>query len=160
MLAELGLGIFILLFSGIMFYQTTQLDFNDKVASIGPDYWPQIILGGMLVLSVLLIADTVRRKEILVGDKPAERPLKAQNLWFTLALMFVYTYAMQYLGFVLSTLLFLLVTMWMLELRRPKTLAALALGVTTMLVLLFPILMMIPLPRGTGFFRTISLLFY
>ncbi|MCG8402192.1 MAG: tripartite tricarboxylate transporter TctB family protein [Firmicutes bacterium] len=160
MLAELGLGIFILAFSGIMFYQTTQLDFNSKVASIGPDYWPQIILGGMLALSALLIVDTVRRKGILAGGKPAGRPPKAQNLWFTLALMLMYTYAMQYLGFVLATLLFLLAAMWMLELRKPKTLAALALGVTTALVVLFPILMMIPLPRGTGLFRTISLLFY
>ncbi|MEW6697890.1 MAG: tripartite tricarboxylate transporter TctB family protein [Bacillota bacterium] len=160
MLQELVLGIFILVFTGAMFYQTTLFIYNDKIASVGPDYWPQLILGGMLLLSVLLLVDIVKRKGTLRGKEPEGPKKNPKNFWITLIIALVYSFSLNILGFALATLLILLALLWVLEIRKIRSLLFWSFSLTAIMVVLFPILMTVPMPRGVGIFRTFSLLFY
>jgi hypothetical protein len=160
MAAELIIAICILLFTGTMYYQTTQFVYNDSIVSVGPDYWPQLILGGMLILGVILLVDVIKRKGKMKGkEEEAPKPYP-QNLYIVLGLALVYTFAMNYLGFAISTLLLMIALMWVLKVRKIKTIMLTSVLTTTFMVVLFPKIMMVPMPRGTGIFRVISLLFY
>ncbi|MBO8138311.1 MAG: tripartite tricarboxylate transporter TctB family protein [Desulfotomaculum sp.] len=160
MLPELILGIFILAFTGVMYYEAANFEFNASITTIGPDYWPKIILAGMLILSVLLIIDIVRRKGRLVGKKDEEPKKYPYNFWIILGIILAYTFIIKIVGFIVSTFLFLISAMWILQIKKPHVLLTLTVSITIIMVVLFPKLMMVPLPRGTGVFRTFTLLFY
>lgn len=160
MLRELVLGIFILVFTGTMFYQTTLFVYNEKIASVGPDYWPQLILGGMLILSVMLLVDIYIRKGKLRGKEHEGPKPYPKNFWITVVIALLYSFGLNILGFPISTLLVLFSFLWVLGVKQIKALVFWSVSLTAVFIVLFPILMTVPMPRGTGIFRTISLLFY
>ena len=64
------------------------------------------------------------------------------------------------IGFVLSTLLYLLTAGWSIGYRQPFRLAIFAIAVTAVLTAVFGILFIVPLPRGIGQLRELSYLIY
>ncbi len=82
------------------------------------------------------------------------------RFWYTLGLAIVYTIIMPYSGFAVSTLLFCLAIMRVLGVSSLKTLLLTATGATLVFIVLFPKIMAVPMPRGVGVFRMISLFFY
>lgn len=158
MLSELLLTIFMLLFSVGMFFETTRFRAT-SIALIGPTYWPRIILGTIIILSSILIVKLIKnRKDYKV--KESEGIAYPLNIWITLALTVLYTVIMPIIGFPISTLLVLTGLFIMLNVRKMKKLIPLTAGVWVGLIILFPKLLGVPLPRGNGIFRMISLWFY
>lgn len=141
-----------------LFYQTLHFP-KTRISTIGPEYWPQILLAGLIMLSVYLLADIYRRREALAGEKGAGAPYPLR-FWYTLGLAVIYTIIMPILGFPISTLLFAITIMRVLGLRETKLLLTTAAGAAALFIILFPKLMAVPMPRGAGICRTISLLFY
>jgi hypothetical protein len=68
--------------------------------------------------------------------------------------------ALAFLGFLVSTFLFCAVFALVLGQRDWKRLAAFSCGVTVLVWLVVTKLMHVLLPRGTGIFRDVSVLFY
>lgn len=157
MLAELIIALFILLSSSFLLFETTKFPAT-RIASIGPEYWPQIILTGMVILSFLLIIKILRSKEFKYYNK-MNLPNR-HNFWITVAAVFLYTKFLPILGFPVTSLLFIMMMLWVLKIRKWQWLSFYSLSLTLGLIMLFPKLMSVPLPRGTGIFRTITLFFY
>jgi putative tricarboxylic transport membrane protein len=123
--------------------------------------WPQMILWGLLFLSLLLLAqDCVselrarrnRHQDVSLGH--FQRPI-------LLALVgAVYFAAFDELGFIASTLLFTASTVVLLGRRRPIEVSLFSVIFTAILLIVFVKVLIVPLPRGVGVFREFSLLFH
>lgn len=158
LLAELTIAAVFLTSSCVFYYQTLHFP-KTRISDVGPEYWPQLLLGGLIILSVALLVDIYSRRQALAACV-AEKSPYPRRFWYTLVLTVAYTLVMPYLGFAVSTLLFSLVIMWVLGVRAPKDLLLTAVGATLLFVVLFPRIMEVPMPRGIGIFRAISLFFY
>ncbi|MEW6661025.1 MAG: tripartite tricarboxylate transporter TctB family protein [Bacillota bacterium] len=159
MVIELIIALGILLFSGLMFYETTKFP-PTRFTDIGPEYWPQIVLGGMILFSLILLISIFANKQ-KIGEAPPEEPKPYPlNFWFAIAITVFYIKALPVVGFPIATLLFFIAFLWLLKYRCIKSICLVTVGSTILLVMLFPRLLSIPLPRGTGLFRMITLFFY
>ncbi len=158
LMAELSIAVAFLLSSCLFYYQTLLFK-KTRISDIGPEYWPQLLLGGMIILSVALLADIYQRRKAIAAVAGEKIPYPAR-FWYTFALAIVYTIIMPYLGFAVGTLLFCLAIIRVLGVKSLKTLLLTATGATLVFIVLFPKIMAVPMPRGVGVFRMISLFFY
>jgi hypothetical protein len=131
-----------------------------KAAVTGPEFWPEIILGGMFLFSLLLIISIVIYRRQYDAESVQQKQPHPRNFWLVLGITAIYIAVMDWIGFIIATVLYLGVLFWLLKFRQVKSFLLVIFGSTLFAVLLFPILLGIPLPRGTGLFRTISLFFY
>lgn len=158
MIYELIMGGVWLLFSAAMLISTFGYRDVGSLAAIGPAYWPRILLAGMIVLSAVLIVRAVRGIKTARGADSAEQERAHPHLfWSTIGLTFLYILALPYLGFPLTTVVYLLVMLRSVGVRGTFRLPALALGLSLMLIFIFANFMSVPLPRGEGFCHQISL---
>ncbi len=138
------------------------------VAGLGASFWPVLLLGLLAFCAILLVIRTFRkRKEVgkdvgsaVTNNDDSSEIAYPHNFWVTLVLMSGYTYIMTIIGFVLATPLFIGLSSWIMGFRRTKFLVPISLLLSLALVYVFPKALSVPLPRGIGFFRTISLFFY
>jgi hypothetical protein len=71
-----------------------------------------------------------------------------------------YVAVVDVIGFVLSTLLYLLAAGWTIGYQKPLRLAVYSVAVTVTLTAVFGLLFVVPLPRGVGLLRELSYLVY
>ncbi len=162
MVKELVMGAAWLVFSAGMLISTFGYRDVGGLATIGPAYWPRILLVGMILLALLSLARTLLRRQ---GSKPARREeangrAHPNLFWATLGLILLYTLVLPHIGFPLATLGFLLAMLRVVGIRGKVKLPLLSAGISLLLIILFARLMSVPLPRGEGVFHTISLWFF
>lgn len=157
-LAWLALAVFGLTMS-------SAFDAPNKIFELGPAFWPQVILIGMIIaagslgISIYVSAG----KPVEESSKSAKFELSSDGavtfsprLVAIFLLPLIYVYAMHKLGFYLVTPFFLPVYMYTLGVRRWKTLILVTVGLYAILVLLFVKLIFTPLPQGAGYFHTLN----
>lgn len=123
--------------------------------------WPQIILWGLFLLSLLLLAQGWLNR--IKGRRNEQQNVSVAQFWSPILLAVLgatYFAALDTLGFLISTLLFTALTIALLGRRRPIELPLFSVGFTGILLLIFVKLLNVPVPRGVGLFREFSLLFY
>jgi putative tricarboxylic transport membrane protein len=151
--AYLGLSIFLL-------FKVEKIPQFGVDASFGPRLWPLVILG----LSALISASLFVSHLLTIFRGYARPSGGGMEAWWTLFLSMVtfllYTAGMQYLGFLVATPLYMAGFMAVLGMRRWTYLVMSSIAVTLILNFLFIQFLFIPLPKGVGVFRDISLLFY
>lgn len=147
-----------------LFYVATtfpELEFADRV---GPAFWPKTILFVIIVLSGSLLLKSVimglREKgfsqwNVLVPEKEG-----AQRLIMAIVLSIIYGFSVPYTGFLFSILLFQVLFLLILKVKRLSVLVLFPLSLTATLYIIFIKVLYIPLPRGVGIFLTFSRLFY
>ncbi|MAP40302.1 MAG: hypothetical protein CL879_11905 [Dehalococcoidia bacterium] len=72
----------------------------------------------------------------------------------------MYTISVKYVGFIVATPIVMVIYLWGMGYRKPVALAIIPITTMVVLLLLFVKVTFIPLPRGYGIFRELSLLFY
>ncbi|MBA3596166.1 MAG: tripartite tricarboxylate transporter TctB family protein [Methylibium sp.] len=165
-----------LLVSVALYWAATQIDTSGTGGRIGPDFWPKLVIGFM---GLLCLYEIVKRLVVhnsvdatgLTGElerNPAEavdptmasapvpEPEYPRLLWAGTALIVGYVVVVPWLGFFVTTALFLAAFMWLGGYRRP--LAALAIsGIGAfVLVVVFMRVAYISLPLGEGPFLSLS----
>jgi putative tricarboxylic transport membrane protein len=123
---------------------------------VGPDFFPKVFTALMMFLSLWLIYNVVKRS----GVSEFEKVANPRNLWVTLAFMIAYAFLLEIVGFVVLTPVWIAAYMASIGIRRWTWLLGATIVFSVFLILVFPTLMLIPLPRGVGIFREISLLVY
>ncbi len=148
----------------VLFYVATtfpQLKFADRV---GPAFWPKTILLAIIVLSGFLFlknviaglrANKFGRGEVAVLEKEGTK-----GLIVAIGLSIVYGFSVPYSGFLLSIFLFQVFFLLILKVKKVLVLVLFPLSLTVTLYIIFIKVLYIPLPRGVGFFLTLSRLFY
>jgi hypothetical protein len=130
-------------------------------AKLGPDFWPKGILLGIIFLSgILLIKNIISliKHEIKKSSMKSEQ--EPYRLFLVIAVSFAYAFGMGIFGFILSTIVFQIIFLYLLKAKRFLSIILVSLLNTAILYILFIQVLNMLLPPGVGIFRTISLLFY
>ncbi|MDI7260272.1 MAG: tripartite tricarboxylate transporter TctB family protein [Thermodesulfobacteriota bacterium] len=136
-------------------------------------FWPKLILilliaaSGIQVTKLLLRKKEVEErlaKEIGEERKKEEEETGERKVFSLLVsgviISFLYIYILRWAGFIITTPVFMAAFMYITGFRKKLMLAVVPLITLTVFLLMFVKATYIPLPRGYGIFRSISLLFY
>ena len=162
-----------LAFSVFLFWAATRIDV-DTGGRISPSVWPKAVIVFMALLCAYeiakrLLAPSSREATGLVSDlqqapdaagasaAPIAEPEHPRKLFAGIALVAGYVLAVPWLGFFLTTALFLGLFPWVGGFRNAPLTAVLGTLGSLSLVVVFMRIAYISLPLGEGPFRTLSL---
>lgn len=130
--------------------------------TLGPAYFPRLLLIGIIVSAIgLLLLSLLERASQPSPQSEETYPHSGRKLLLVVGLIFAYFTSMTRVGFLLSTVLFQAIFLLIsFQVRNPRWLVGVPVALTSLLFLIFIKLMYVPLPRGEGVFRTVSLWFY
>ena len=136
---------FILLIIGVMTaWGSTSLSMG-KFKHPGPGFLPFGLGICLIILSLILIFKSWK-KEI------SPTPLWFQRAWLRpllgVAILIFYAIVIEQLGFILTTFIFLLIWMALIERLKWKTILSISVGTTIVLYLIFAFFLEVPLPKG------------
>jgi len=136
---------------------------HEIYGKLGPGFWPKFILITMMVMSLWIAVDAFRARKKAGGDKPgaaAKSAVSRIHFFLALTLIIAYLVLLNVAGFIALTPFFLIAFMVLLGEKSWPWMIGLSIGMTVLIVIAFTQAMYVPLPRGIGFFRDFSVLFY
>ncbi len=133
---------------------------------LGAAFWPQIALGGVMAIAVILgitayfsgPAGETADKDIQATDLPDDKAaLVVTGKTVVIFLIpLVYVYAMHKVGFFFVTPIFLPLYMYVLGVRKLRTLISVTIGFYIAIIYIFVKLVFTPLPQGAGFLHSLN----
>jgi putative tricarboxylic transport membrane protein len=159
----------ILVFFLFMLFESFKLHEIRRFGDVGSGFWPILVLALASILSASLLFSSLRkgRKK---GEKESEVPpspdsiadrKRARNIVILSSLAtLVYIFAMQWVGFAIATLLYVLAFILILGERRKWVVIFSPLLVTVVILVVFSKFISIPFPRGVGVFADLSRFFF
>lgn len=126
---------------------------------LGPDFWPRLVLVGLMGSCVVKILEVARAGQA----KPRQTvalPLSLARLAGGIALVLGYTALTPLIGFPLASFLFLLAFMGLAGTRRPLPLLTVSVVGTVALLYLFVKVVYLPLPKGAGVMEDLTIFLY
>lgn len=162
-------GVVVFFFSLMLFF-ASRMHGVKRFGDMGSEFWPIMILSGAVILSSALLIGSIRK--FLREKKPggATAAISAEALsarkqgqrkyWLAVICLLGYIIIMPWIGFILSTFLFIYAFILALEERRKLVLAISPILVTALMVLVFGRFLSLPLPRGAEFFAALSRFIY
>ncbi len=165
---EIVLSAVCVAFFAFMFYESLELRGVGRYGEVGSGFWPMLSLGFATFLSLAWFITNLRqysREKQGTGETPA--PENAAEAWSrrkkvgsSLICLFFYIVLIPLIGFILSTVLFILAFTLALDERRKAVLIISPLLITAVIIVVFAKFITIPLPKGVGIFAEFSRLFY
>lgn len=157
---ELVFSLLIFAAALVLFWETGSFAKPDTL--MGPSFWPRLVLGALIVLTGIASVGTMRK---VARSQAAAEPWLALDrgkirFFAALGLGAAYLLLMPWLGFILSTPLFMIAFMLLLGEQSKGWMAGVSIVMTAVIIILFTKAMYVPLPRGQWLFRQISLWFY
>jgi putative tricarboxylic transport membrane protein len=146
-----------------LFYVAGSFPRFQTADQLGPSVWPQWLLAATTVLTGVLLIRNIQ--EMLKQKKPtdiqpsATAPAPRTLLW-VMSISIGYAFIVEYIGFVLSIIIYQVLLLYILRVRSIRTLILFPLCQTAVFYLVFMQLLKIPFPRGEGIFLYFSRLFY
>jgi len=137
----------LLIFISVILYKA-QVPYTRMAA-----FFPLILIILLLVLSVVYLIEIFYKKKyldkIVVTKKQlSENKKKIYNITLILILLFLYIANISILGFVVSSLVFLIITPYLLGFRNIYILIIFSITFVLVVFLLFKIILTVPLPEG------------
>jgi len=165
---EIVLGAFCVAFFSFMFYEAVKLHGVGRFGEVGSGFWPMLSLGVSVLLSLSWLIVTLgkffkAKGEALEDPSPeasADMRSRRKKVGLSIVCIFLYIVAMPWIGFILSTFLFVPLFALALEERRKTVLIVSSFLVTAIMILIFAKFISIPFPKGVGIFTVFSRLFY
>ena len=168
MLLERYISIVMIAFSLFFLVMSFQIE-NRAGDLIAPGSWPAGLMIIMLVLSIVLFIKTFSKKgnQVKTANEEAEdlaneeeKLVYPKKFFYLLGALIGYTLLLEYVGFIIDTVVFIFVLSLIFGIKNWTRGLLTGLFATAGAVVLFPILLNTPFPRGVGIFSTLSLLFY
>ena len=165
---EVALSAVCVAFFSFMLTQAVALHGVGRFGEVGSGFWPLLSLGASTLLSVIWLISNLakysRKKEKDTEETTPEDIADAwsrrRKVWLGLACLLVYIVTMPWIGFILSSALFILAFVLVLDERRKTVLIISPLLITAVIIIVFAKFITMPLPRGVGVFAAFSRLFY
>lgn len=137
-------SVFIIVLSISVIISAGGLSFTSASEGYGPNFFPNIVVLAMMILSVLLIIDSYRKK----FDEEVSFHLKNIKLPAILILLTViYTTVLSFIGFITTTTIILVIAMMLLKTKPIKSIIT-SIIITLILYAGFKLVLMVPLPAG------------
>lgn len=160
--------------AGCLYYVATQIQYQARPGTLGPDFWPKLILALVIAACVyeivkIMVAGRATQVEGVLGgmiedvapdsagsaDAPApKRPLL---LLGGIGLTIAYVALVQYLGFFAATVVYLASFIIVAGYRRWWVVAAVSVLGTLLIVFFFMRVVYVSLPLGQGAFQQLTL---
>ncbi len=137
-------------------------DFDDPlpVYEWGPAHWPRVVLFGMFAACLWLLFVESRKKEESEEDTPTSKIKIDLSTRVHMVLIFglpvLYSFLIHRMGFLLITPFFLGLYMWVVGVKKIRTLIIMTVGIYAAILIIFVKLIFTYLPPGAGFFNTIN----
>lgn len=110
----------------------------------GPGFFPFGLAIALILLSLALI--------FKCWKKDSSPPFWPERTWLRpllgVAILVFYALVVDFIGFILTTFLFLVIWMWVIERLRWRTILSISVGTTVALYLIFNLFLEVPLPSG------------
>ena len=142
--ALIGMG-----FSAVVFIMT--LSFKQfKNVPVGPEFFPRWLAIGLFVCSVVLLVQATRTKPANDRGAPTLSFLDKgmQRLFVGIAIIVVYAFSWNFLGFIIMTPFAIFALMFVLGLRRYRAMIAFSFGAMIVIFCAFRYLLGIDMPLG------------
>lgn len=142
--AEAVIGLLLIFLSGYLYWLTMDFPQGELSKTAGPAAMPRLWIYGLILFSGILIVNTLR-------DKAALNIENGRNLYQSVSLivlMMAYLFFMKYIGYYVSTTIFLMSGAYLLGYRKHWIIVASSLGFTLLSYLIFYRLLQVPLPLG------------
>lgn len=156
-------------FFSFMFYEALELRGVRRFGEVGSGFWPLLSLGIAAILSLVWFIRNLqqysREKRRTVEEHPMPETVTMKRagqkkIALCSACLLVYIIITPLIGFILSTVLFILTFILALEEKRRLVLIISPLLITAVIIVIFGKFIMMPLPKGVGVFAEFSRLFY
>jgi len=121
---------------------------EDFVMKIGPAFFPEILAGGLIVFSVLLILLALLGKSIGDFQKLSVREKGTQRVLIAVVVMIVYCAVLKPVGFIIATIPFIMIFMFLLGNRNKLQYVWVPVAITLAVYLVFEKLLVLSLPGG------------
>ena len=167
---EIIANVVLIVFFISMLYYAIQLHEIRRLGEIGSGFWPTLTLSAAALLSLLQLASTLKKyfgggKSIssdAVSLKETKRELRRRrkNILLSVAILLGYIIIMPWIGFILSTLIFVFTFIIALGEKRRSVLILSPFLATALITIIFAKLIAMPFPRGIGIFASLSRLIY
>lgn len=149
-------GFLMLILFGILMMSRQISGVKISSDAIGPSGFPQMII----VIAIIILVTLSYR---LIKVKKSENIVDSQKLktvGLVMTMQFAYIFALNILGYIVSTLIFPFFIGRTIGYRKNATLAIFTITLTAVMVLVFGNLFSVPLPRGIGLLRELSYFIY
>jgi putative tricarboxylic transport membrane protein len=155
-------------FFSFMFYEALELRGVGRFGEVGSGFWPLLSLGVSTILSLIWLITNFRKysreqqetKAIPELENAAEAWSRRKKVGSSLVCLLCYIVIMPWIGFILSTVLFVLAFVLALDERRKSVLIISPPLITAVIIIVFAKFITMPLPKGVGVFAEFSRLFY
>lgn len=173
-LKDLKFYLVTILFSVFFLIFSLQLSFKTDT-SFGPGFWPTIILVSMLGLGILGFVIEYRAQKAIQSEteptakenkvnkdydinnkEESKKWLDSNRHWAIMGILILYFLVMEQVGLAIITPFFIFTMAKTLGAQNNYKLVSISLLFTIFVVLLFNRLLSVPLPVGTGVFRTFN----
>lgn len=159
---DIIVSILLIAFAGFLFYRTYYftrgtMPSQELVATL----WPRVILGLLVFVSIIKLINAFvfhKKKEEIKYKKAIYG--KSFLIFQVLLLIALYTFGMNYVGFILSTLFFQIILLYILKQRNVLVLIGLPVFLTIVIGIIFLAILYVPFPRGIGTFDKFTLFIY
>jgi putative tricarboxylic transport membrane protein len=165
---EIVLSAVCLAFFSFMFYEALELRGVGRFGEVGSGFWPILSLGFASILSLLWLITNLRKyskkkqetEKKPVSENAAEAWSRRKKVGSSLICLLFYIVLIPWIGFIPSTVLFILAFILALDERRKTVLIISPLLITAVIIVVFAKFITIPLPKGVGIFAEFSRLLY
>lgn len=166
---EVVLSAVCLAFFMFMFYEALELRAVGRFGEVGSGFWPLLSLGISMILSLIWLVTNLRQYSREKGKTVEEAPTpeatveawrRRRKIAICSLCLLGYIIIMPWIGFILSTILFILTFVLALEEKRKTVLILSPLVITATIIVVFAKFITIPLPKGVGMFAEFSRFFY
>jgi len=150
---DIILSCVLLIGSIALYFYAETFPFNEnKNIVLNPGFYPQFLAIIMIVLAVLLLVATLRKKFKDIENNAQKFPVKSIRLTLvTFIMVIIYPIGLQYIGFLLTTLFFTFVLIYVLSDRSKydvRFMSLVSFLITLIVFFVFDIILNIPFPRG------------
>ena len=164
---ELVPEIGILLATAYLFYVAGNFEYQERPGQLGPQFWPRMAAVGLGLAVLVRIMQTIRdRNRPIVRVKgefdeyqEIEAELHWPSLWLAIGLVVGYVTATMFLGYMISSALFLGLFIWFGGQRKWYVTLVAAVG-GLLFSFIFVGVVYVSLPTGVGIFDTITVEVY
>lgn len=167
-------SLFTLVFGVFFFIMSYHTEKANPLFSDGKDHsmnWPRMLLGMLIIFGLVLLTQSIIkvRKErqdqsFKSNQNNAEQEgtleVYPKRFYLVLLATFLYIILIQYIGFTLATPICLFFLALIAGMKQIPLLILVPIISSAILVIIFPILLHVPMPRGVSIFRDFSLIFY
>jgi putative tricarboxylic transport membrane protein len=153
-------------FFSFMFYDGLELRTHGRSGEIGSALWPLMALGASTLLSASLLISSIKKSrqtgaaEDLTPEAIAEKKRVRITVALSVVCFLAYLVVMPWIGFVLSTFIYIPAFALALGERRRSVIFISPFLLTAIIVAVFAKFITIPFPKGVGIFAEFSRLFY